>query len=173
MTRPEPVEAEGEQERAHIACVKFQVGRDHLPLQLFGGDRRAVLEVVQHEQNMMVLDGVEERGEEKGRERDRDGHGAQQRAQAHRQEHEEGRIGDNEEIIEPEIDAQPERMHRLIAECGRYLRWRRRKLEELLREEAGGQNGRHHDDDDRRRQKRKCGPMRFPSGVIDRGESSI
>ena len=115
-----------------------------------------MLEGVQHHQNVMVLDGVEERREEQRRKRDRDGHRAEQRAQTHRQEHEEGRIDDDEKIIEPEIDPQPERMRR-IAELIGDESGRRRELEKFLREEAGGQNRRHHDEDDRRRQERKRG----------------
>ena len=70
----------------------------------------------QHHQNVMVFESIEQRREQQGRERDRNRHQAEQRAQTHRQKNEEGRIDDDEKIIEPEIDPQPQRMHRLIAE---------------------------------------------------------
>ena len=87
-----------------------------MKFELVARQRRTVLQGVEHGEDVMVLKRVEETGKQQHGQRDPDRHRAEQAAQTDRQKHEKRAIHDDEEIIEPKIEPQPERMGRLIAQ---------------------------------------------------------
>ena len=148
-------EPEGEEEGGEVGAVELDRREDHLDLAFAGRQRHAALGRMQHHQDVMVLDRVEQSGQQDRRQGDRACPGIEDGAQANGEKDEERAIDDDEEIIEPEIDPEAGGAERACGQSRDMGFDRAGALKEVLRH-AGRNDAHHHGGDDQRREPCQC-----------------